>query len=127
MSVIPRTGLGIFRTFWSPEDLENLEQLIPLERHILLGIKFGFLAFEYRSQASELCHDTAHSPAINRLCVMFGSHEQFRGTIPDSNDHLVPSKKRLKRLVYKTGKAEITNLDYPTRSDQDVGGFEVTV
>jgi hypothetical protein len=56
---------------------------------------------------------------------MLRSHEKLRRTVPNRNHYFIPCKKGLQGLIGKTSETEISDFDYPGRSDKNIRRFEV--
>ena len=77
------------------EDLDDLLQLVPLERHRLLPVHLGLLALEDRTEAEELGEDAAHGPHVNGRGVVLASQQELRRAVPDGDHHLVTRVQRM--------------------------------
>ena len=109
------------------QDLDNLLQLVPLERHRLLPIHLGLLALEDRTEAEELGEDTAHGPHVNGRRVVLAPQQELRRAVPYGDHDLVTCIQRMKRFVEDPSKAEIANLDLTATGDHDIRRLQITV
>ena len=120
---VPFTPLAI----WRAKHLQDLQQLVFLEGHVLLRVEFRLLALEDRPQTGQLRDDAAHGPAVDGLVVVLRAHEQLRRAVPDRDDDLVPGEERLERLVRQAREPEVADFDDARGRDEDVRRLEVAV
>ena len=115
------------RTGRSAKDFEDLEELIFLERNVLLRVQFCLFALEDWTEACELGHDAAYCPDVDGLVVVFGTEQELGCAVPDGDDDFVPSEERLERLVRQASETQVSDLDDAARGDENVGRFEIAV
>ena len=110
-----------------PQNIHDLQHLVLLERHVLLGVQLCFFTFEYWSETRQLRHDTPDGPHVHGLVVVLRAEEELGRAVPDRDDDLVAGGERLEGLVGEPGEPEVPDFDDAGGGDEDVGGLEVAV
>merc|ERR1719180_621655 len=86
------------------------------------------VALHYWTPGPHLCHHTASAPHINRRAIVPLTKQQLWRSIPECHDSVCVAVSFVVLLDGESpGKTKVSQLQYPSLRDQDVGGFHIPV